>query len=267
MIFHERILMRTLSLLMTVCLAAGSAFGDEVIREESIAATLATGDTVAIFNINGDITVEGGASDEVEVVYTITCEDQEELDAVEVLCDLSSGISCEVEYDNDWNEDHHGEVEFQVRVPGNLALSFELANVNGDVSISSARGTLSVQTVNGDVSTDEFKGEAVIELVNGSITVTDTPELSEVSIVNGNIICRVDELESDLTLSSINGGIRVDLTANAVVEIETISGDIVILDSFNAIIRENIVGASASFGEGEYTIHVSTVSGDIEIND
>ena len=38
-------------------------------------------------------------------------------------------------------------------------------------------------------------------------------------------------------------------------------------DSFNARIEEEIVGASATFGEGEHLIEISTVSGDIEITD
>lgn len=256
-----------LFLLLTVCLAACSAFGEDVIREESIAATLATGDLVAIFNINGNISVEGWDSDAVEVVYTITCGNQEEMDAVEVLCDLSKGVVCEVEYDNDWNDDHHSEVDFQVRVPGNLALCFELTDVNGDVSISSAEGTLLIEVVNGDVSASEFAGEVVIELVNGSVITTGIPELSEISIVNGDIICCVKEIGSDLVLGSINGGISVDLAANATVEIETISGDIDISSCFNALIVEHIAGTTASFGEGEYGIDISTVSGDIEITD
>ena len=256
-----------LYLALTVCFAAVSAFGEDVIREESIAVTPAAGDIVAISNINGSISVEGRDSDVVEVVYVITCETQEEMDAVEVLCDLSNGVVCEVEYDNNGNDDYHGEVEFRVWVPENLELSFELANVNGDASISFAEGTLLIEVVNGDISASHFNGEVNIELVNGSVTTADISKLSGVDIVNGDIICSIGEVENDIFLSSVNGEISIDLVTDAIVKIETLSGEIGVSRGFNADIEESIAGKSTSFGYGEHTIAVSTVSGDITISD
>lgn len=259
--------MKLLFLALTVCVATGIVYGEDVVREETITATLAADKPVSICNINGDITVEGWDSDQVEVVYIITCDDQEEMDAIDVLCDLSNGIECEVEYDADWNDNHSGEVVFLVKVPENLALDYELIDVNGDVSMSSACGTVCIEVVNGDITATNFDGEAVIDLVNGSVAAFGIPELDEINIVNGDITCVVSELNNDLYLSGVNGEITVDLAAAVIVEIETINGDIDVSDSFNARIEEQIVGASATFGEGEHVIVISTVSGDIEIND
>lgn len=259
--------MKLLFLTLTVCLATGIVYGEDVVREETITATLAADKPVSICNINGDITVEGWDSDQVEVVYIITCDDQEEMDAIDVLCDLSDGIVCEVEYDEDWDDNHSGEVVFLVKVPENLALDYQLTDVNGDVSMSSASGTVSIEVVNGNITATDFDGEAVIELVNGSVSVFGIPELDEINIVNGNITCVVSELSNDLSLCGVNGEITVNLTTASIVEIETINGDIEISEGFNADIEEEIVGAYATFGEGEHTITISTVSGDIEIND
>lgn len=259
--------MKLLLIMLVVCFVAGSAIGEDAVSVETVTVIPGADDTVAIFNFNGDISVEGWDSNEVEVVYTITCDDQEEMEALDVLCDLSSGIACEVEYDNDWDDNHNGQVAFLVRVPQNLALKYGIENVNGNVVFSSAAGTASIEVVNGDIAVSDFEGKVVIDLVNGSVSTVSISEPDEINIVNGEITCIVNELKSDFTLSSINGGISVDLAADAVVEIETISGNVGISDSFNAAIRENIVGASACFGEGEYTIHISTVSGDIEITD
>ncbi len=262
--------MRIMLVVLTVCLVAGSAFGEDVVFEETITANLSADELVSICNVNGDISVEGWDSDEVEVVYIITCDDQEDMDAVKVNCDLSDGIVCEVEYDSDWNDlnnGNSGEVTFNVKVPENLALDFILDNVNGDITILSATGTSVIELVNGDVNASDFDGAAVIELVNGSVITSGIPELDEVNIVNGDITCSVFELNNDLSLSSVNGEIVLDLGAAVNVEIETINGDIDVSDSFNARIEEEIVGAYASFGTGEHTIEISTVSGDIEVND
>jgi len=258
---------KLLFLALTVCFATGIVYGEDVVREETITATLAADKPVSICNINGDITVEGWDSDQVEVVYIITCDDQEEMDAIDVLCDLSNGIECEVEYDEDWDGNHSGEVVFLVKVPENLALDYELTDVNGDVSLSSARGTVRIEVVNGDITAADFDGEAVLVVVNGSVTASGIPELDEISIVNGDITCFVSELNNDLSLSGVNGEITVNLAATVKVEIDTIHGDIDVSDSFNARIEEEIVGASATFGEGGHLIEISTVSGDIEIND
>ncbi len=259
--------MKLLFLTLTVCFATGIVYGEDVVREETITATLAADKPVSICNINGDITVEGWDSDQVEVVFIITCDDQEEMDAIDVLYDLSDGIECEVEYDEDWDDDFNGEVVFLVKVPENLSLDYNIDDVNGNVSMSSASGTVCIEVVNGDITATDFDGEAVIELVNGSVTAAGIPELGEINIVNGDITCIVSELNNDLFLSGVNGEITVDLSAAAIVEIETVNGDIDVSDSFNARIEEEIVGASATFGEGEHLIEISTVSGDIEITD
>ncbi len=259
--------MKIMLVVLTVCLAAGSALGEDVVREETISANLSADELVSISNINGNISVEGWDSDEVEVIYVITCDDQEEMDAIDVVCDLADGIACEVEYDTDWDDNNSGEVVFEVKVPKNLALDYVLQNVNGDITISSAEGTSIIELVNGDIEASDFDGATIIELVNGSVITSGIPELDEINIVNGDITCTVSELSNDLILSGVNGKIVVDLDAAVVVEIETLNGDIDVSDSFDARIEEEIVGAFASFGSGEHTIEISTVSGDIEVND
>jgi len=259
--------MKMLFLLLAVCFIAFSAYAEDVVREENITAVLNAGDCVEISNINGDISVEGWASESVEVVYIITCESQEEMEAIEVLCDTSNGIVCEVNYDEDWNRNHSGEVSFQIRVPSDQLLEYRLNDVNGDVKISSASGSAVLEAVNGDISAGEFNGELTVDLVNGSVTTSGVTGLKQVDIVNGSIDCSVQNMGCDLSISSVNGDIKVELMADASVEIETLSGDIDITNGYNAQIAESIVGSSASFGNGEFSMDISSVSGSIEITD
>ncbi|MCK5065297.1 MAG: hypothetical protein KAQ97_08440 [Candidatus Fermentibacteraceae bacterium] len=76
---------------------------------------------------------------------------------------------------------------------------------------------------------------------------------------------RKSAIENDIEIAVVNGSIILDLGVDALVEIETVSGTIDIVEAFNARVIENIVGYSSEFGEGEYSIEISTVSGDISI--
>lgn len=259
--------MKLMLLLLTVAIVASVSFGEDVVREETITASLESSDLVSILNVNGDISLEGWDSEEVEIVYVITCDNQEEMDAIDVLCDLSDGIACEVDYDEDWDESHSGEVTFMVKVPEDLELDYEIADVNGNIFMSYASGNALLDVVNGEIEASNFDGAVVIELVNGSVNTHSISELDEISVVNGDIICEVSELSNDIFLSGVNGEIILNLDAEAMVEIETVSGDIDLSDSFNAIVMEELVGAGAEFGEGEHRIVITTVSGDIEVND
>ncbi len=259
--------MKLLLLTLIVCTVTGFAIAEDIVREEKVTVVLEADDLVSIDNINGEITVEGWDSEEVEVVYVITCENQEEMDAIEVVCDVSDGINCEVEYDADWDDNHSGEVTFMIKVPEDLELDYGIANVNGNVSISSAAGVAELAVVNGEVNADDFQGTVVIELVNGQVNVSAVPQLKEIDVVNGSIECEIDELNNNLFLSSVNGEISVNLSADVKIEIETIHGDVDIADSFDPSVRERTVGISASLGDGEHTIIITTVNGDIEVND
>lgn len=252
---------------LAVCFVAVSAYGEDAVRVETITATLSEGESVSINNINGDISIEGWDSDEVEIVYTVTCDDTDELDAVDVICDLSHGITCEVDYDEDFDGNIHGDVVFHIKVPENQALVYEISDVNGAVNIMAAAGSVDIEVVNGDIEVDEFNGDVSIALVNGSVTTSNIASLEEIAVVNGEINCMIDELGHDVDLNSVNGEITVTLTEDAEIDIETVSGDIDISDAFNARVIHEIASASASFGEGDYSIEISTVSGDIEIFD
>ena len=45
------------------------------------------------------------------------------------------------------------------------------------------------------------------------------------------------------------------------------SGDIDVAGAFDVAVVEDLVGSSANFGNGEYSIVISTVNGDIEVTE
>lgn len=255
-----------------VCLSAclvlvtGVSAGN-VTTVENITVGVSSGDPMEISTINGNITVEEWDSDQVEVIYTITCSSEEEMNFITVDCNTSRGIICEVDYDDDWNGSHSGGVDFKIKIPENIDLEIELTSVNGNVSMDGGKGEACLEVVNGNIDAENFSGELEVCSVNGNIDVSDSPGIIIAELVNGNIECVINSLEDDLEVDAVNGNITLYLGIDAEVEIETISGEINIDEAFNAFITENIVGCSAEFGDGEYSIDISTVSGDIYIND
>ncbi len=252
---------------MSVCLVlVTGVYAGDVVTEENITVEVSSGDPVEIFTINGDITVEEWNSDQVEVIYTITCSSEEQLEFITVDCNTSGGIICEVDYDESWGGSQNGGVDFTLKIPSNIDLEIELASVNGNVSIDGGNGEALLEVVNGNIEAKGFSGELAVHCVNGNIDISESPGIRIAELVNGNIECVINALEDDLELAAVNGSITLNLGIDAEVEIETISGTIEIEDIFNAYITDDIVGSSSEFGDGEFSIEISTVSGDIIID-
>ena len=251
---------------LSVCLILSAViYAEDAVKEESISVEVSSGDQVEIYTVNGSIITEEWSSDQVEVSYIITCETEEELDFISVECNTSSGITCEVDYDNSWDDSHSGSVDFEVKIPSAIPVEIELASVNGDVVLDGGEGEAVLEVVNGDIVAVNFAGELSVHCVNGDIEVSESPGIRIAELVNGHIDCIIDALDDDLELAAVNGTILLNLGTDAEVAIETISGEIDIDDFFDAYITENIVGCSSEFGEGEFSIDISTVSGDIKI--
>lgn len=259
--------MKTVLSCLSVCLIlVAGVFAGEVVKEENVTVEVASGDPVEIFTVNGDITVEEWSSDNVEVIYIITCDSEEELSFLTVESNTSDGIICTVEYDEDWDSEHSGSVDFEVKVPSDIDLEIELVSVNGNISIDGGEGEALLEVVNGNIEATGFRGELAVHSVNGDIDIVETPGIRVAELVNGNIECIIDVLEDDLELAAVSGNILLNLTTDAEVEIETISGVIKISEIFDAHITDDIVGSSTEFGDGEYSIVISTISGDISVD-
>lgn len=253
---------------LSVCLVLiPSVYAGEVVTEENITIGVSSGDPVEIFTVNGDITVSQWSSDMVEVVYTITCSSEEELDFITVECNTVSGIICEVSYDEAWEGSHSGSVDFEVQIPSGIELAIELASVNGNVSTEGGKGEALLEVVNGNIDVEGFSGELIVHSVNGNINIIESAGIRIIEVVNGSIECAVNDLEDDLVIEAVNGNISLFLGVDAEVNIETISGNIEIADIFAAYITDDMVGTSSAFGAGEFSIDISTVSGNILIDD
>lgn len=257
--------MRSAFFVASIALFALTAQAEDLTSVETVTASVAPGDPVYIGNINGDIQVQGSDSQEIQIEYTITCDDQEEMDAIEIVQSTENGISFSVDYDDDWEGSNNGRVDFMILAPSGTDLAYMLDDVNGEITLNGVSGSAEIDLVNGDVEVGEFTGELSVDVVNGDVAMEKVPGLSSVDIVNGSVDLSIEDSLSDLMIESVNASVSLSLRGDARVSLETLSGSMEIADEFSARIENDIVGSSSEFGEGDNRIMISTLNGDIEI--
>jgi hypothetical protein len=260
--------MKTSLITLSACLIfAGGAFSEEFTRTETMTFPLSQSDNVEIYNINGDITLEEWDSSALELTYVITCDDQASLDHITVEFDSGQGLECSVEYDEDWDGFDNSSVDFMVYIPAGTELGYEVAFVNGSILLSGGSGSSRLELVNGDIVVEGFEGDLVTSLVNGNIGLSGSSGLKNAELVNGTINCELSSIMNDIELDAVSGDVDLSLLTSARVVVETISGEIEISDNYDANVEENYVGRSSEFGEGDYTIEINTISGNVSVTD
>jgi DUF4097 and DUF4098 domain-containing protein YvlB len=255
-------------LTLSACLlVAAAAFSEEYSTTETLEFAVSQGEQVEIYNINGDATLEEWDLSNIELTYIVTCGDEESLDHIFVEFDTSSGLECSVEYDDEWDEFHNSNVDFILSIPAGRELDYKISFVNGDLLLSGGDGSARLELVNGDITVEDFQGPLITSLVNGDIILSGSSGLRTAELVNGSITCDIASILNDIELDAVSGDVVLDLRTPARVDIETISGELDISDAFNAMVEENYVGRSSQFGEGEFVVEISTVSGNVKVKD
>ncbi|MCE7060448.1 DUF4097 family beta strand repeat-containing protein [Dyadobacter sp. CY343] len=209
-------------------------FSDHVKKEFTLSQN-AAGSTLAIYNINGSIKVEGYDGDKVilEIDKKITAKSKEVLEEgknqfkVEFDQKADSIIAYIADpFDSrptrgrkNWNGpkiEYHFELNFTVKVPYSLNLQVSTVN-GGDVTIYNVTGALGVNNVNGAIKVANAKGAAKVSTVNGNVEanfVTLPPGESDFKTLNGDIkITYPSALSADCQFKSFNGKFYTDFPA------------------------------------------------------
>ncbi len=241
-------------------IAAGAVYaGDIVTGENSFSAVLDTGSNVVISNINGNITIEEWSSDQVLIEYTIDADHIDDIESIDVQCDYINGLFCEVTYSDDWDGN---EVHFHVKLPESINLNLVMRTFKGCISLNNGMGTSLVEIINGSAVLDGFAGDLTVNVVTGDINLIHVPGLSVVNIVQGTLTGIIDDIEHDIEISTVSGLIDLVVDSSASISVSTMSGNI---DVPGAEIHHDLMGSSTEFGNGEFRIYISTVSGDVII--
>jgi DUF4097 and DUF4098 domain-containing protein YvlB len=160
--------------------------------------SLASTGRVAIQNLYGDVQITAWDRDEVLIEATKHSTDARHLEDARIVVDTADGlVSIRTQYVGS-DIDNPAAVEYRIKVPRKANLD-NVKLVNGGLSISGVTGAVKASSVNGSIKVDKLEGEADLSTINGQVEA----EFQSISR------CK------PITLSSVNGPIRLALPAGA----------------------------------------------------
>jgi hypothetical protein len=228
---------------------------------------LAAGSTVALHNLNGDVSVTPSTTGKVEIVGVKRGSRRYFEDVTLEVVETSRGITvCSMFRDADMECDEDGfrshdrgrrgrdwddvQIDIEVKLPPNLRVSAN--SVSGNVSVVGAQGDVRAGSVSGDVRMQRLRATSV-----------------RATSVSGDVVVGVDSLggSGPLTFTSVSGNVTAELPKGieADVSLRTVSGS---LDSDFPLVlsgRTNRHSLEARIGRGGRELEVRTVSGDVRL--
>lgn len=225
---------------------------------------LASGRTVHLHNVNGNIEVERSSGREVEIRAEKRWRRGDPDDVLitqlagrngdVIVCALWNDAECTEDGIRNqrnirWNNRNDVSVHFTVRVPDGVHVT--LKTVNGGVTAEGLTGMVTATTVNGNIAARSTGGPVHAKTVNGSIRATmgalGGDDDLRYETVNGGITLELPaNANADLDLSTVNGGVSTDFPV-------TVQG---------SISRKRLRG---SVGDGGRLLKASTVNGGISL--
>jgi DUF4097 and DUF4098 domain-containing protein YvlB len=224
--------------------------------------TLSEGRTLFVHNVNGDVRVEVGAGNRVEVEAEkrwrrgnpadVAIEARQLSNGNVVICALwRRGATCNEDGiqggERRTNRNNDVSVRFVIRVPAYAQVNAN--SVNGNVEVAELGGRVDARTVNGSVRASSSAGPVSARTVNGSIHAKGLAgrEPMEYETVNGNIEIELPAATNvNLSLRTTNGRITSDFPI-------TVTGEI------------NPRRIDATVGEGGAELRGRTVNGSIRV--
>lgn len=236
-------------------------------RVERFHGTLASGQTIQVENVSGEIVASRGR--EFSALVTITASAPSKAKADQLL----SGTRIRTSHDEDgWS--------LETQLPGmrhggdwHRGADCRSCRVVARYEIVVPPGvTAELQTVNGDVHVRDLDGDLQLETVNGSIDARGVRRALEAQTVNGKIEAVVQALPADgrVELQTVNGAITLTLPKDAKFDFsgETMNGMIASTFPFRAPLPEAIErSAPKNRGERKRKIVVKDDQGDETVVD
>jgi DUF4097 and DUF4098 domain-containing protein YvlB len=115
-----------------------------------------------------------------------------------------------------------GAVDLKLSVPAWMAL--ELSGVYTDVSVTGARGQVTVETVQGEIAVDGGEGLVVLQSVEGRVALRGAKGRLEVHSVNEDVA--IEASSGDITAETVNGEILLAGVDASSLSASTVNGDI-----------------------------------------
>lgn len=184
-------------------------------------ASVASDVTIEVSNVQGSVEITAWDKDEVELVAELeSSKDQLEFEAT------PRRVSIEVDrpqsrYGRD-QEDAH----LTLRVPRGARLDVD--TVSADIAVTGVRGQQTLQSVSGVVGTQAFDAPVSASAVSGDVTITGNGGKAPVTTENVSGTSTVTGVRGDFQGEVVSGEIQATIAAAANVDVNSVSGDIVI---------------------------------------
>lgn len=242
-------------LLLTPLLGRAGLF--EHTTTEELSGELSSFASIEIKNVNGPVTLRSGDTDSYHIEITKKSRSEENLERIEV--------RRKIDADQIWLEVH---------IPKKKGW-FSMGQIQGSVSIvviAPATANLrEIRSINGSIDLTGFTHETHASSVNGVIRARDLSGSTELDTVNGSIRATFAGLAEDdhLKVSSVNGGIHLELPAQLNADLDTSVVNGRISCDYPITLRD---GASSRklrgrIGEGGAAVRASTVNGSIRLTE
>lgn len=224
---------------------------------------MSPGQTLEIKGVNGSITAVPSAGDEAEVTATKRAR-RSDPDEVEIkVIETSDGVTICAVYPTPARSRQENEC-----APGHEGhMNTENNDVTVTFTVKVPRGVrYEPRTVNGDVRATGLKSDVIASTVNGGVRIS-TSGKAEATTVNGDIDASMGnaDWEDDVSFTTVNGGITLDLPAevNAELRASTVNGDI--SSDFPVTVRGRFGPRkmSGTLGRGGHELELETVNGSI----
>lgn len=192
----------------------------------------AAGSVFALYNVFGDVKVEGYNGNQViiDIDETIMSNKAEDLEIAKR--DFKAGFDQKADsiivytaapYDtrphnnknNNIRRNYTIRLDYTIKVPNNI--NIHVATVNsGEVIVKDVYGTLNASNVNGPINIVNAKGTTDAHTVNGSLTASYLaipPDASSYKTINGKLeVVYPSAFSADMQLKSLNGQFYTDFT-------------------------------------------------------
>ncbi len=211
--------------LLLMLVSTGKAEQGAATRTERINGTLASGQTLSVDNVSGDIVASPGREFSAVVTVTVSAPTQKQAD------DLLKSTRVAQSHDGDgWS--------LETRWPGmhgrgdrGRDSACSRCRVVANYVLTVPPGVAAeLKTVNGDVRVKDLDGELTLGSVNGAIDARGVHRSLEAQTVNGSIdaASRALSAEDSVELQSVNGSVTLVLPKDAQFELsaETMNGTI-----------------------------------------
>lgn len=248
-----------------VCAAFASGASAQEFRQSF---NLAPGGAIEIKNVSGDVNIKGYDGAAVEVSAFKEGRDR---DVVEVENLSTPGrVALRAKYPRECNCD--ASVRFEVRVPRSTRFDFDkISTASGNVSAEDVTGRIHLGTASGDVTVRGVSGEVNASSASGTVHVRDAAGTVNASSASGDVDVELTRVEGDgeMRFSSASGNVNVRLpaTADALVEMSTVSGSIDTNLPIEVRREEHGPGTRArgQLGGGSRLLRISSASGDLSL--